>query len=64
MQLSEHKFSQTSPQLRDNILQFYSDLSAPILTKKDQGRWQSVLTALEELKSVTPVPVALSHPAH
>jgi hypothetical protein len=60
-QLSEHKFNQTSPQLRDNILQFYSDLSAPILTKKDQARWQSVLTALEALKLATPVPVALSH---
>ena len=27
--------------LRDNILHFYSDLSAPIETKKDKDRWQS-----------------------
>jgi len=32
-QLSERKFDVTSPELRDNILQFYSDLSVPIETK-------------------------------
>ena len=53
-QLSERKFDRTSPELRDNILQFYSDLSLPIETKKDQGRWQGVLTSLDQLKSVTP----------
>jgi Zinc dependent phospholipase C len=55
-QLSERKFDRTSRELRDNILQFYSDLSVPIETKKDQVRWQGVLTALDQLKSVTPVP--------
>src|SRR5438309_2813418 len=55
-QLSERKFNLTSPELRANILDFYSDLSAPIATKKDQGRWQSVLTALDQLKSVAPAP--------
>jgi len=51
-QLSERKFDRTSPELRDNILQFYSDLSASIATKKDLVRWQGVLTALDQLKSV------------
>jgi len=55
-QLSERKFELTSPELRDNILRFYSDLSMPIETKKDQVRWQSVLTSLNQLKSVAPVP--------
>jgi hypothetical protein len=55
-QLSERKFELTSPELRDNILHFYSDLSMPIETKKDQVRWQSVLTSLDQLKSVAPVP--------
>jgi hypothetical protein len=55
-QLSEHKFDQTSPQLRDNILEFYSNLSAPIVTKKDRARWQKVLAALDDLKSATPIP--------
>jgi len=55
-QLTDKKFNLTSTDLRDNVLQFYSDLSAPIETKKDQGRWQSVLTSLDQLKSMTPVP--------
>ena len=55
-QLSSHKFDGTTPQLRANILDFYSDLSVPIETKKDQARWQGVLTALDQLKSVAPVP--------
>src|SRR6202158_2407458 len=50
-QLSERKFNLTSPELRDDILQFYSDLSAPIETKKDHVLWQSVLTDLIQLKS-------------
>src|SRR5438270_4574547 len=62
-QLSERKFNLTSPELRANILDFYSDLSAPIATKKDQGRWQSVLTALDQLKSVVPVPTVAGSPA-
>jgi hypothetical protein len=55
-QLAGRKFDLTTPALRDNILQFYSDLSAPIETKKDKDRWQSVLTSLGQLKSATPVP--------
>jgi hypothetical protein len=62
-QLSERNFDRTSPELRDNILQFYSDLSVPIETKKDQPRWQGVLTALDQLKSVAPVPVVAGAPA-
>jgi len=62
-QLSERKFDRISPELRDNVLQFYSDLSAPIETKKDQVRWQGVLSALEQLKSVSPVPTVTLSPA-
>src|SRR5580700_6172306 len=57
-QISERKFDRTSPELRDNILQFYSDDSAAIDTKKDPVRWRRVVTSLEQLKSVTPVPAA------
>jgi len=53
--LSERKFDRTTPELRDNILQFYSDLSAPIETKKDQSNWQNILTELDQLKSMTPI---------
>jgi len=54
--LSERKFNLTSPDLRDNILQFYSDPTAKIETKKDRVRWQNVLTSLDQLKSVVPAP--------
>jgi len=53
--LSEHKFNGVTPDLRDNILHFYSDLSAPISTKKDTVKWQNVLTELDQLKAVTPL---------
>jgi hypothetical protein len=62
-QLAERKFDRMSPDLRDNILQFYSDLSVPIETKKDQVRWQSLLASLDELKSAVPVPTIAASPA-
>lgn len=61
--LSERKFDLTSLELRDNILQFYSDLSAAIETKRDPVRWQSVLMSLDQLKSVAPVPTEAGSPA-
>jgi hypothetical protein len=54
--LAYHKFDLTSPELRDNILQFYADLSVPIETKRDGVRWQAVLTELDQLKAVAPAP--------
>jgi len=51
LQLSEKKFDLTSPELRADILQFYSDPSATIETKKDPVRWHSVLTSLDQLGS-------------
>ncbi len=62
-QLSERKFSQTPPELRDNVLLFYSDLTLPIETKKDRVRWQGVLTALDQLKSVAPTLTVAVSPA-
>ncbi len=52
--LTAQKFDGTSPELRDNILAFYADLSLPIETRKDPVRWQAVLTELTELKVATP----------
>ena len=51
VQLSEKKFDLTSPELRANILQFYSDPAATIETKKDAARWHSVQTSLDLLES-------------
>jgi hypothetical protein len=54
-QLSDRKFDRTSPELRANILAFYSDLSVAIETKKDSVRWQSVLKSLDQLKAASVV---------
>jgi hypothetical protein len=61
--LAAGNFNLTSPQLRDNILDFYSDLSLPIETRKDASQWQGVLSDLNQLKSASlPPPVAASPP--
>jgi hypothetical protein len=62
-QLAERKFDLTSPDLRENILNFYSDLSLPLETKKDSAHWKSVLTALDQLKLVSPAPILAASPA-
>ncbi|HEY6127414.1 MAG TPA: zinc dependent phospholipase C family protein [Candidatus Acidoferrum sp.] len=56
-QLGERKFDLTSPDLRNDILKFYSDLSLPLETKKDSARWQSVLSSLDQLKLLAPAPL-------
>jgi hypothetical protein len=61
-QLANRKFDLTSPDLRGNILTFYADLSLPLETKKDSGHWQSVLTALDQLKLVAPAPILAAAP--
>jgi hypothetical protein len=62
-QLTSRKFDRTTPELRENILDFYSDLSASINTKKEQDDWKKVLTELGQLKSMTPAPVVEGSPA-
>jgi hypothetical protein len=59
-QLSERKFDLTSTALRSDVLEFYSDLSIPIKTKKDQARWNNLLISLDQLRLVTPAPVVAS----
>jgi hypothetical protein len=51
--LTASKFEGTSPELRNNILAFYADQSAPIETKKNAGQWQAVQSNLNELKAAT-----------
>src|SRR5581483_9332978 len=55
-QLADRKFDLTSPELRSNILEFYSDFSVPIDMKRNQVRWQGVLTELDQLKALAPIP--------
>lgn len=54
--LAKHDFATASPELRQDILAFYSDLSAPIATKKHKDDWQDTLRALDKLKAASSQP--------
>ncbi len=42
---------QAPPDLRENILAFYSDPTAPVATKRDKKEWQKTQDALNKLKN-------------
>jgi hypothetical protein len=54
--VSERNFDLMTPDPRDNILRFYSDLSVPIERKRNEVREQGVLPALDQLRAVAPAP--------
>jgi hypothetical protein len=60
--LSEQSFEGTSPELRNNIIAFYADLSLPIETRKDPALWKGVLTVLDQVKGPRKSSI-LEHPA-
>jgi hypothetical protein len=62
-QLVEHKFEGLTPELRDNILQFYSGQTAAIHTRKDEARWKTVQADLEQMKTA-PVAATVSGSPH
>ncbi len=45
-------YTDMPPELRLDILAFYGDLSAPILTKTNGAEWAKVIKELDELKAV------------
>ena len=49
-QLAKNNFASVSPDLRADLLDFYSDLNAPFATKRDPEKWARVQTELEQLK--------------
>lgn len=49
--LAKANFDDAGPELRANILVFYSDLSAPIATKRHKKQWRETLEALAQLKA-------------
>ena len=53
-QLAQKDFAQVTPQLRDNILAFYDDPSAPIATKLNAGAWQKTQDEVERLRAFAP----------
>jgi hypothetical protein len=61
--LAEKNFAKATPELRDNILHFYANPSAPLKTKQDQEKWQKVQQALDQLKSAMPALANVDLPA-
>lgn len=51
-QLAQHNFDQIPPELRGNILAFYSDPAAPVATKKKDKDWQKTQAELEKLRAL------------
>lgn len=49
--LHKHEYNNVTPELRKNILAFFSDRNAPIATKKDSSDWRKVKLALDRLKT-------------
>jgi hypothetical protein len=52
-QLARHNFDQITPDLRQNILAFYADPSAPIATKRNAAAWEKTQDQLQRLKALT-----------
>ena len=50
-QLADKHFEHLTPELQENILEFYSDLNAPFGTKKNKKTWSETLANLEKLKT-------------
>jgi hypothetical protein len=48
--LAENDYAQVSPDLRANLLGFYSDIDRPIETKRHKREWNEVLRNLDTLK--------------
>lgn len=57
-QLAKSKFDRTTPELRDNVLEFYPDIPASIEKEDNKIRPTSVVALLDQLRAATPVPVA------
>lgn len=53
-QLSKNNFQQVTPDLRQNILTFYKDPSAPLTTKADRAAWDKVQEELQRLRATPP----------
>lgn len=62
--LAGHNFDNMTPELRENILAFYSNPAAPNATKKDAAAWQKTQDELQRLKdfSAPPTPPAKPSP--
>ena len=57
--LAEQKFAGLTPDLRADILRYYSDPKAAYSTKSDPKAWAKLQAELQELKNTPPAPSAL-----
>jgi hypothetical protein len=56
--LAEQSFADMTPDLRAELLGFFSDPNAPYATKRKPKEWTKVEAELQQLKSRTPQPVS------
>lgn len=61
--LARRHFNSVTPELRANILAFYSNLNAPIATKKHRTQWQRTLGELQQLRDIQVVATPSPAPA-
>jgi len=52
--LADQKFAEASPEVREELLHFFSEPDAPYATKRDVKAWAKVQAQLEELKAAPP----------
>ncbi|MHB8214497.1 MAG: zinc dependent phospholipase C family protein [Candidatus Sulfotelmatobacter sp.] len=55
-QLAEHNFDKMTPELRNNLLAFYSDPGAPNATKKKPKAWEKTQEEVEKLRALPEPP--------
>ncbi len=53
-QLAKEKFTTVTPEMRAEIMEYYSNLNLPIKTKKNKKDWAKVLAELDHLKAWRP----------
>jgi hypothetical protein len=51
--LAKDHFAQVSPELRADILAFFSDANAPLAIKKDKKHWARIAREVDDLKSAS-----------
>jgi len=56
--LAEQNFADMTPELRAELLDFFSDPNVPYATKRNPKEWNKVEAELRQLKSATPQPVS------
>jgi hypothetical protein len=60
--LANQKFAGTPSELRDELIQFYSEPDAPYSTKRDAKAWATVQSELTALKSTVSSAAAVNTP--